>query len=211
VQLSVCHGYHAMSLMRKFLGIHFENAQISAYNFISPIIGGPGRNGDPEQEKMEESHQVIARLDFGEKLCVYDFSGDQYFSWIRSQHFLLRGDKGEINDSKVRYLKDFRTPIELDLKRLNTGENGNLEGHYLKGIYAGEEWVYTNPFIPGKFTDDEIAIAACLRKMDQYVNGGQEFYSLAEASQDHYLALMIEEAVSTNKIVITETQTWARK
>lgn len=208
-QISVCHDYHAMSLMRKLLGIQFENAQISAYQFVSPIMGGPGRRGGPEQEKMEESRQVIARLDFGGKLGVYDFVGDQYFSWIRSQRFLVRGDRGEIDDSGVRYLKDFRTPIEFDLKRLNAGENGNLEGYYLKGILAGEEWVYKNPFIPAKFTDDEIAVASCLIKMDQYVKGGQGFYSLAEASQDHYLAMMIGEAVSTGNIVTTQSQPWA--
>jgi predicted dehydrogenase len=54
VQLSVCHGYHSMSLMRKLLGIQFENAQISAYKFISPIVEGPERNGAPKAERMKE-------------------------------------------------------------------------------------------------------------------------------------------------------------
>jgi hypothetical protein len=32
-------------------------------------------------------------------------------------------------------------------------------------MLAGEEWIYKNPFIPGRLTDDEIAIATCLKKM----------------------------------------------
>lgn len=48
---------------------------------------------------------------------------------------------------------------------------------------AGEQWVYENPFIPGRITDDEIAIASCLEKMNDYAKGGQDFYSLAEASR----------------------------
>jgi hypothetical protein len=143
-------------------------------------------------------------------MCVYDFTGEQYFSWIRSERLLVQGDRGEINGIGVKYLKDFQTPIEYDLKRLNAGENGNLEGYYLKGILAGEQWAYHNPYIPGKLTDDEIAIASCLDKMNQYAHDGKEFYSLAEASQDHYLAMMINEAVETNQKIATTSQSWAR-
>ena len=33
-----------------------------------------------------------------------------------------------------KYLKDFKTPIEFELRRQNAGENGNLEGLYFKGV-----------------------------------------------------------------------------
>lgn len=209
VQLSVCHGYHAMSLMRKLLDIGFENAAIRAQKIISPIVNGPDREIMPKKEEIKESYQVIATLDFYEKLCVYDFTGDQYFSYIRSNRILVRGEKGEINGSKVKYLKNYLTPVEIDLKRLNAGENGNLEGLYLKGILLGNEWIYKNPFIGGRLSDDEIAIASCLQKMDAYVKGGASFYSLAEASQDHYLGMMIDKAAAANECITTEKQSWA--
>jgi predicted dehydrogenase len=209
VQLSVCHGYHAMSLLRKLLGIRYENARISTVSFSSPIVGSPDRDGNLKEEKSEVSRQVIACLDFGDKFGVYDFTDAQYFSWVRSQHLLVRGEKGEINDAVVRYMKDFRTPVTFDLKRMNAGENGNLEGLGLKGILAGEEWIYVNPFRPGKLTDDEIAIASCLLKMDRYVKEGEAFYSLADASQDHYLSMIINEAVRTNTVLCTESQPWS--
>jgi hypothetical protein len=209
VQISACHGYHGISLMRKLLGLNFENATITASKITTPLMEGPNREGGPCEEKLIESQQVIASFDFGGKYGIYDFTGDQYFSWIRSKRLLVRGSKGEITDLEVRYLKDFQTPIEVDLKRVNLGEYGNLEGFALKGISAGEEWIYRNPFIPGKMSDDEIAVASCLDKMYQYTKTGRDFYNLGEGSQDHYLSLIMDEAVKTGKKVTTETQPWA--
>ena len=214
VQLSVCHGYHGISLIRKFLGIEYENAEITAIETRTPIVAGSDRNGPPQTERMAQSRQVIAQLTFStereDKLAVFDFSDDQYFSWIRGQRLLVRGSHGEMIDKTVRYLKDFRTPVVADLHRENAGEDGNLEGFYLKGILLGEEWLYHNPTIPGRLTDDEIAIADCLIRMHEHVQGGPSFYSLAEASQDHYLSLMMEEAVRTGAKVITKTQPWQK-
>ena len=208
-QVSVCHGYHAMSLMRRFLGLSYENATVTARKFVSPLIGSPDRWGNLEAEKTVASEQVIATLDFEGKLGIFDFTYDQYFSWIRTLRLTVRGTRGEIVDDKVRYLEDFRTPVEIGLRRLSAGENGNLEGYYLKGILAGDQWAYRNPFMPGRLTDDEIAIASCLGRMDAYVHGGPEFYSLAEASQDHYLALSVERALQSKETVTTVTQPWA--
>jgi predicted dehydrogenase len=208
-QISVAHGYHGMSLMRKFLGVGFENAAITAREFVSPIVSGPDRAGPPRVERITDSSQIIAHLDFGDKLGVYDFTGDQYLSWIRGLRVLVRGERGEISDGRVRYLKDFHTPIALELKRLDAGQNGNLEGYYHKGILAGDEWIYQNPFVLARLSDDEIAVATCLDNMARYVNGGPGFYSLAEASQDHYLGLMVDEAVETGKTVLTKRQPWA--
>jgi hypothetical protein len=53
-----------------------------------------------------QSEQQIAYLDFGKQLGVFDFTGDQYRSWIRSPRLLVRGDRGEISMTRARYLKD---------------------------------------------------------------------------------------------------------
>src|SRR6202034_2672725 len=111
VQVSVAHGYHGISLIRKFLGVSFENVVIRASAFKSPLIAGPGRAGPPSEEKKIESLQIIAHLEFGDKLAIFDFTPDQYFSWVRSQRLLVRGDRGEINNLDASYLADFRTPV----------------------------------------------------------------------------------------------------
>ncbi|MDH7568438.1 MAG: Gfo/Idh/MocA family oxidoreductase [Armatimonadota bacterium] len=207
-QVSVAHGYHGVSLMRKFLGITYENATIQAYSFTSPLLAGPGRDGPPSEEKVIASKQVVARFDFGDRLGVFDFTGDQYFSWIRSPRLLVRGDRGEIHNSSIRYLQDFRTPVVLELLRQDAGEEGNLEGYYHKGYLAGAEWVYRNPFVPARLSDDEIAVATCLQKMAEYVEGGPPFYPVAEAAQDHYLSLSMERALAAGVALTTTTQAW---
>jgi hypothetical protein len=209
-QVSVCHGYHGMSLIRRFLGVGFENAQITARRFVSPIIAGPGRQGPPAEERVAQSTQVIAWLDFGDRLGVYDFVGDQYFSWVRGQRVLVRGERGEISDEHASYLLDYRQPLDITLQRAVAGANGNLEGHYLKGIEAGGRWLYRNPFVPARLSDEEIAIAAALEKMGAYVDGGPAVYSLAEACQDRYLDMMIAQAVEGGQPVTSETQPWAQ-
>ncbi|WP_150309271.1 Gfo/Idh/MocA family protein [Planctomonas psychrotolerans] len=209
-RVAQCHDYHGVSILRRALGIGFEDAVITASRFDSPLTVGPGRTGDPTEEVVVTAHEVTARLDFGDQLGVYDFAGEQYFSWIRANRLLIRGDRGEISNTEVRFLHDFRTPMLHTIQRMSAGEGGNLEGQFLRGLIAGDEWVYRNEFLPARLSDDEIAIATCLVRMAEHADGGPDFYSLAEAAQDHYLALMIARAVDTGEAVRTEPQAWAR-
>ncbi len=207
-QVSVAHGYHGISLIRRFLGVGFENAEVTATTFVSPMIEGPGRSGGPNREAVVESEQTIAWLNFGDRLGTFDFTSRQYFATIRDPRILIRGDRGELVNDAATYLQDFRTPIRVDFVRHTAGERGNLAGLYLRGIQAGESWVYENPLAPARLFDDEIAIADCLIKMAEYVATGEDFYSLADACQDRYLDLVIDEAVREKRTIRTESQSW---
>ncbi|MFD0676415.1 MULTISPECIES: Gfo/Idh/MocA family protein [unclassified Paenibacillus] len=207
--VSVSQAYHGMNMIRKLLGVGFEEAKIRAMRFESPWVAGPNRSGPPVEEKIVTSKREIAWIDYGDKLGIYDFTSDQHRSWIRSNHVSARGVRGEIFDDRLKMLADFATPLQIDLKRINRGENGNLEGYFLKGIIAGERWVYENPFAPARLYDDEIAIAVCLDKMAAYAAGGPGFYGLPDASQDHYLGLLLEEAVQTGETVTAVRQPWS--
>ncbi|WP_438349541.1 Gfo/Idh/MocA family protein [Paenibacillus sp. FA6] len=210
VQVSVAHGYHGISLIRHLLGIRYEDAIISGQRFVSPLIKGPNRQGPPSSEERENSVQELITLQFGDRLAVFDFTGDQYFSWIRKNRILVRGDRGEIMNQEVSYLADYQTPMYNKLRRVDMGHNGNLEGYYHRGIQLGGEWLYQNPFIQGRLSDDEIAIATCLYKMGLYAAGeGASFYSLAEASQDHYLSILMKGAVETGQTINSVRQRWA--
>ena len=191
VQLSVAHGYHGVAIIRKLLGLRCAPAVIEGFAFSTPLVNGPNRDGAPVEETIAQSYQTINSLRFGDQVAIFDFTGEQYFSWIRSQRILVRGERGEINNDVVRSLRDFRTPLREEFYRANAGENGNLEGYHLKGIQLGGDWVYTNPFAGARLNDDEIAIATCLEKMGAYAAGGPSFYSLAEGTYDHYLGNLI--------------------
>ncbi|MGO4545920.1 Gfo/Idh/MocA family protein [Paenibacillus sp. 2TAB23] len=209
VQVSAAHDYHGISLIRQLLGIGFEPAEISGQDFESMLMKGPSRQGDPLEEQMAPSIQRIATFRFGNKLAVYDFTGDQYFSWVRRSRMLVRGSKGELVDNEISYLHDFATPIYTELHRVDTGHHGNLEGYYHRGVMAEGEWLYRNPAAPARLSDDEIAIATCLLRMGDYAAwNGPSFYSLAEASQDHYLALLMDQAILTGKTIHSTVMEW---
>lgn len=206
--VAVAHGYHGTSLMRKYLGLGFEPATISATSVTLPIVKSPDRYHAPDELEIVGSQQTIATFDFGDRVGVFDFTGDQYHGWIRSPRLTIRGERGEISGEEIRYLEDQRSPIRLVLLRQDTGHYANLEDYHHAGILAGAEWIYRNPFPEARFSDDEIAVAACLDGMQTFVETGKSFYSFAEAAQDHYLALAMDEAASTGRPVTTTRQAW---
>ena len=209
VQVSAAHGYHGISLIRRLLGIRFENAVVTGKTFTSPIVKTRSREGPFDQEEIVETKQRFGMFDFGDRLGVFDFLGDQYRSHIRGQRVLVRGVRGEILNDTVTYLQDHVTPIPLSFVRHEAGPCGNLEGNYLKGYTIGEEWIYRNPLAPGALVDDDIAVGHCMLKMAEYVDGGAEFYSLAEACQDRYLDIVLEQAQESGEPVTTTSQAWA--
>ena len=209
-RVSISHGYHAVSLMRRLLGIGFEDATITALPAVSwQLTGGPGRGGDPVEETLVTNEQVLAQIDFDGRVGIYDWSSAQNRSWIRGTKTLTRGDRGEIDQLEVRYLKDFLTPIQYTLTRVERGQFTNMEDKFLRGILAGETYVDENEFAPARLIDDEIAVARCLAGMADYAAGGEGFYSLAEASQDHYIGMEIMRAHRTGQQIRTVRQPWA--
>ncbi len=211
-QVSVAHGYHGISLLRRYLGVDFEDATITARTFESPIVEGGSRQGPPTEEKIVSSKQTLAHFDFGDRLGVFDFAGSQYFAYVRASRTLVRGERGEITDNKARHLLDFRTPVEQEFVRRDAGQDDDLRRPlFHEGITLGAQWIYRNPFAPGSLNDDEIAIATCLQKMGEYVEGGPDFYSLAQASQDHYLSLLMDQAAKSGQPIKSQPQIWAQK
>lgn len=209
-QISVGHGYHGTSLLRKYLNAGFAECEIKAWEFKNPIVEGPGRNGYPEEEKIIEDKQQFAVLDFGGKWGVFDFTEEQYFSKIRGSRVLIRGERGEIENNTVRCLKDFKTPVEYTMTRCASGIDEGLGAPVIDGIQAGGEWVYKNPFGRPRLSDEEIAVAAAVWKMHEYVCSGTVFYSLEEACQDQYLDCMIRKSAALGQSVKVKKRCWAK-
>lgn len=209
-QVSAAHGYHGISLIRRFLGLGFESPTIMGKEFISPIVKGAGRKGPPDTEQVKDSQQVMCWMEWENKLGLLDFTGDQYFGWIRNERVLIRGERGEIVNETIYTLKDVKTPLTLKCIRHVGGVDGNLESNCLKGIQAGEEWLFRNELAPAALSDDEIAIGRCFLKMADYAAGGNDFYPLAEGCQDHYLNLICQESIKRSEAVKADPQPWAQ-
>ncbi|MCB0130879.1 MAG: Gfo/Idh/MocA family oxidoreductase [Caldilineaceae bacterium] len=209
-QTSIAHGFHGMSMIRYFLNIGYENAVIRGTTFTSPFIKGPDRAGAPTEEEIVDSEQVLAWFHFeNNKLGTLDFTGNQYRAWVRNERLLIRGERGEISNNQIRYLKAFDEPMAFELERVTHGQEEDQKQPGFMGYRGEGEWLYRNPFARTILMDDEIAIAHCLEKMQRFVDTGNSFYSLAEASQDVYLSLLYEQACKEEKVVESETQIWA--
>ncbi len=204
------HGYHGMSLVRKYLGKTFENCTIKGKLFTSKLIKSPGRDGYPDSEEYVDETQQFAFLDFGDTLGFYYFTDDQYFSPIRLPDTRIRATKGEITNTRISMMLNYNTPLEYQLSHVTAGQNESVSKLSSIGITAGETWYYKNSYYPARFSDDEIAIATALEKMYNYVHNKHSFYSIQEGCQDQYLSLMIKQSFYTDKEIATDTQPWAR-
>jgi len=206
--VSFAHGYHGISLLRNYLQTGLRLPKITARTFKSRLVGGPGRQGAPKERAVVESERIIAQIDYGDLLGIFDFTRDQYFSWIRSPRLMVRGEEGEINGNHVRLLKDFQTPIDFTLVRQETGQEANLEGRHLRAVLGGGEILYQNPFTPARWSDDEIAVATSLARMQVYVETGESFYGVPEGCHDRYLDILISESVRQGKTIEAAPQPW---
>lgn len=194
-RVSVAHEYHGVALLRAALGVGVGDFSVRAHAHDSRIARGPDRSGPPVADDLTPSTEVVATIDFDGRLGVYDWTDDQYFSWIRSLRFVVRGERGEIDGDTVRHLDDDGAPIEQVLRRSDTGLRGNLEAPGHRGYLLGDEWVYRNPFPGTRWSDDEIAVATVLDRMATYVETGAEFYPVAEGIQDARVAAAINDAL----------------
>jgi predicted dehydrogenase len=209
-RVSNAHGYHGVSLMRKFLQLGFEDATIRARTFASPAALGASRDGPATEDKLVTGTQTLGEFDFGDKLGLFDFTDIQYWSTVRSHRCVIRGDRGEIADLEVRWALDAREPHMDVLRRRDRGQGGDLDGYWLERIELAGETIFANPYWRGRLMDDEVAIATALDKMAAYVRGeGDGPYSFAEAAQDQYLALAMAEAAASGETVKTSRQPWA--
>ena len=187
VQLSCCHDYHAASLIRFFLNINNEIPTKTTVTLPDKVTRYNSRAGHIEPV-MVDSEQKITVLNFGNKTAIYDFNFEQYFSDIRASRIVIRGTKGEIINNTCTYLKD-GLPHSFEIKRNCFGTEESLDGFSLLNITGNGEVLYTNPFKNSRLSDEEIAIATCLKKMKEYCDKNISFYTVKDAYIDYSLIL----------------------
>lgn len=211
VQVSSTHQYHALALIRSLLGTSFRDAAVTAHRSTFPLVDPLDRAGWTRDLGPRPASTVIGYFDFGEgQTALYDFTTNQSRNELRTSRMLVRGSHGElINDHVVR-IRDETTIVESDLVRRQTGLDLNGEGFDLDHISFEGAVVFRNRWQGGRLSDDEIALASVLDQMGAWVCGtGAPPYPLAEACQDHMLALAMDESLARGGTVHTEHQPWA--
>lgn len=209
VNMSAIHGYHAISIFRKFLHLTCENCRISGKMFHFPVMKTRDREGWHQTGEMLTGNRM--RVDFcfdNGKTAFLDFEDEQYFSPIRSRTWNVQGERGEIWNTRVCYMNEENRPIVEEMHREDDGVY-NIDGWSHLHISFQGKYVYENPFPGVRLNDDELAVADVLMHMKKYVETGEDFYPLKEGLQDAYLNFCMEEALETGKTIVTEKQSWA--
>lgn len=198
IMLSLAHGYHGASLIRRFLNTAFEQVRICGKSYPVSVVetdsrGGAVMDGDLIQRDRE---RLTFEFESG-KAAFYDFCNVQYHSFLRSRHLNVQGPYGELDDDTVRYLAENRHPVREELE------------FRLGAAYLRDQMMYENPFPGSGLPEDETAMAVLLDGMEAFIQTGAERYPLADALQDAYLALLMEEALKQPETVIkSEIQPW---
>jgi predicted dehydrogenase len=85
VQVSSTHGYHAVSMIRGFLGVGFEPATVEARAFRGPLVNPLTKDGWTGDDAAHEAETVIATMDFGGAMGLYDFTTNQWHNHLRAR------------------------------------------------------------------------------------------------------------------------------
>jgi predicted dehydrogenase len=210
VQVSSTHMYHAVSLIRGYLGVGRGPAVVRATRTTATLVDPLTRDGWTDDPEPKPATTTIATLDFGDgRSGLYDFTDNQWHNQLRFRRILVRGTHGELRDDEVVRLTEPRTIVRSPLTRRQTGYDLDLDDFDTDTITLGDRVLFRNPFPGRRLNDEEIAIATLLRQMADWVRGdGPPPYPLADGAHDHLLALAIEEAAAGDRTVSVPAPPW---
>ncbi len=209
VQVSSNHGYHAVALIRSFLGRTFQSVAVRSTGVRVEAVNAMRWDQWNRDTQPRELENTIATIDFGDAVGVYDFTDLQWFDPARHRRLVIRGSHGEIDgDSALRLAEG--TVVESFFNRRQLGIDMNFEGFDLDHITLDGKVLYKNPYVGHRLSDEAIAASHLLDAMAAWVQGaGPEPYPLAAGSQDHLIALAIDESKRTGTTVSTDLEAWA--
>lgn len=195
VHLSMAHDYHGVSLIRRMLqpnqpmDLRLESMCGEQYSF--PITETDSRYGAITDGRTKQADRRVVTLKFTNgKVAFYDFSGVQYHSHIRARHVNVQGRDGEWNDTFLRYVDEKHQPQEEKLVAWLAPEYACLDNEEVQRL--AREW---QPTVDMCNAQDEYAIASMMYDMKAYIEEGKEVYPMAEALEDAYLYLLMQEAI----------------
>ncbi|MDO4329766.1 MAG: Gfo/Idh/MocA family oxidoreductase [Lachnospiraceae bacterium] len=208
IDLSAVHDYHSASLIRRYLGVGMEMMTVFGKKYTYPVEETDSRYGAIRDGRVSMRDRVRLTFEFsGGKTAFYDFDGIQYHSHIRSRHIRVMGQCGELDDWTIRYVDREHVPHAGQMMVERT-----QDGTGIRQISFQGQMLYENPFeLLGEkvlLPQDETAIASMMLGMRRYIEEGVEVYPLAEALQDAYVRILMEEALGSGQAVRSEPQIW---
>ena len=210
VLVSSTHLYHAVALMRQFLSVDREPAEVTARRFAAELVDPITPTGWTHDTAAKQAETTLAWIDFGAgRMGNYDFTENQWWNPVRPDHLLVRGSTGEIFDETVVRMADDVTPVTSRIERSMTGIGMNYEGLDFTHLSLDGQVVFRNQYEGGRLSDDDIAVATLLDQMGAWTRGeARPPYPLAEACHDHAIGLAIVEAAASGVPITVGEQPW---
>jgi predicted dehydrogenase len=116
VQVSSTQQYHAVALMRGFLGTGRGLVSVRATRFTAPLVHPLSRVGWTDDEEERATTTTVATLDFGDgRSGVYDFTEQQTRNQLRFRRLTIRGSAGELHNDEVVRMTGPRTLVRTPL------------------------------------------------------------------------------------------------
>ncbi len=194
--ISLAHEYHAASLLRRMLDTLGEGYSMIGTRSKNTVVETDSRYGRILDGRTSVRQRDVVTICYESgKMALYDFSGLQYHSLIRSRHLIVRGDKGEWNDDHIVFLDENNNPVH---KKLVPLQHPVLEVPDLleTGLTLDND-------------QDEYAIATMLLDMGEFIDTGKEPYPLGEALDDAYFAVFMKEALECpGKTIASKKMPW---
>lgn len=191
----VGHGYHAISLLRSYIGFEIPPVRVSGFQNdfpVQPHIWPPGQPGHATTERWQ--HGVIEFK--GGQRGIYDFTSLSYGSplrWNRTKATTeIYGEQGMcIGLEPVCLNGSAMSNKPIVIKRRTT----EVDGVQVLDAYVVEtepEIVWENPFRQYPLTDQQIGTASCLASIANAVrNAAEPEYGLFNARTDREIDLAL--------------------
>jgi predicted dehydrogenase len=211
VETASTHDYHAVAMMRAFLGAGFEPACVNARQFASLVVDPLGPAGWEADAAPRPVRTTIATIDFaGHGSGLYNFVDNQWGNPLRQDRLVVRGELGEVVDNTVTRWLPGEGPVRSTLVARRAGIGPNLEGNGLVALQLDGQVVYRNPWLAARLSEDDQAVANQLLAMGAWVRGqAPPPYPLAHGCQDQALALAIGRSAALKQDVEVPAGPWA--
>ena len=210
VEIASTHLYHAVSLVRAFLGVDMDSVVVNARTFTAPLADPLAFKGWVKDPKPEPRTTTIATLDFGGgRMGLYNFVENQWWNPLLARRIVIRGTLGEMVDDTVTRLTS-EGPVTSPIVYRRTGVDMNLEGNEVVHASFDGKVIYRNQWVGTSLSEDDIAVASHDLAIGLWARDeGPAPYPLAQGCQDHAVGLAIEQSARTGADVTVKDEVWA--
>lgn len=123
VEISEVHDYHMTSVIRYLFNLDLSSFSIYGSKYKAKITKTKDRYKEYHSGELKDLSGKHLVFDVDGIKIIYDFTGEEYRSPIRTKRLIIRGSRAELVDSRLRYLDEANEFKEKDLELVRVDED----------------------------------------------------------------------------------------